>query len=235
MNIAVILSGGIGSRMNSGSLPKQYWEVGGKPVLVWAMENYQRCDAVDRIVVVANDRWHASIELWAQQYGLTKLCAFAQPGPTRQESVYSGLLACQAYMTGNEDYVLIHDAARPLVTPALISHCIECAKQHDGCLPVISIKDSVYCSTNGTGITALADRSTLYCGQCPEVLRLQPYLELHKHTPTDVLQQIRGSCELAFQAGMDICITTGDENNFKLTTETDMQRFINLLDQANTP
>ncbi len=231
MNIAVILAGGTGTRMRDDGFPKQYLEVNGKPVLVYTLEKFQSCEIVDRIIVVADSQWEARIHSWAAHYGITKLCAVAAPGQTRQESVFSGLLACEPYISGQEDYVLIHDAARPLVTPELICTSVKSTYGHDGCLPVISIKDTVYYSLDGHSITGQADRSTLFCGQCPEVFRLSAFLALNKRTPPDVLKKIRGCCELAFQNDMDIVMIPGDEDNFKLTTATDLRRFTDLVNE----
>ena len=228
MNIAVILAGGVGSRMRGDGFPKQYIEVGGKPVLIYTLEKFQTCQAVDRIVVVANEQWKADILAWCDQFGISKLSAIAEPGETRQESVLSGLATCEQFSDFPEDIVLIHDAARPLVTPELINAVVEQSKTHDGCLPVIPMKDTVYCSTDGKTVTNLTDRSTLFCGQSPEAFNLQKYLLLNRQTPIEQLKLIRGSSELAHQYGFEISLIPGEEMNFKLTTQEDMDRFCSI-------
>ena len=134
------------------------------------------------------------------------------------------------YEPDADDLVLIHDSARPLVTPELISGCIRGAFGHDGCLPVIGVKDTIYYSRDGKTVHSLTDRNTLFCGQSPEVMKLRPYLELCKNLSAEQMLNIRGSCELAFQNGWDICMIPGEENNFKLTTAEDMGRLCNLLE-----
>ena len=162
MNIAIILAGGVGSRLRSDGFPKQYIEIEGKPVLIYTLEKFQICQDVDKIVVVANEQWKTDILSWADKFGISKLCAIAEPGETRQESVFSGLLACEAYQETPEDMVLIHDAARPLVTTEQITACTEAGKACDGCVPVIPMKDTVYYSVDGKSVTSLTDRSTLF-------------------------------------------------------------------------
>lgn len=230
MNIALILAGGTGTRMRSDGFPKQYVEVKGKPILIYTLEKFQACASVDKIVIVAHSQWESQIFSWAEAFGIDKLACVAPQGNTRQESVLNGLLACQRYQTSPEDVVLIHDAARPLVTPALITACAAEVETHDGCLPVIPVKDTIYYSLDSTSITDLTDRSTLFCGQSPEAFKLTPFLELNLHTPMEKLQQIRGCCELAFQNGFDICMIPGEEMNFKLTTIEDMDRLSNFLE-----
>lgn len=229
MNIALILAGGVGSRLRSDGFPKQYIEIEGKPVLIYTLEKFQVCRDVDKIVVVANEQWKADILSWAEKFGISKLCDIAEPGETRQDSVFNGLLACEPYQESPEDIVLIHDAARPLVTPELISACTEAGKTSDGCVPVIPMKDTVYYSIDGKSVTNLTDRSTLFCGQSPEAFNLQKYLQLNKETPVEQLKLIRGCCELAYQNGFNLCMVSGEETNFKLTTMADLERLRSIL------
>ena len=231
MNIAVILAGGVGTRMRSDGFPKQYVEINDKPILVYTLQKFQTCDDVDKIVVVAHDQWQKKILQWTEKYDIDKMCCIAPQGSSRQESVYNGLKACLPYSNGGDDYVLIHDAARPLVTPKLISESIAGAQGHDGCLPVIPMKDTIYVSHNGSKIHDLTDRSTLFCGQSPEVMRLCPYLEICEELSPEQMESIRGSCELAFQKGFDIAMIPGEETNFKLTTADDLGRLRRILEE----
>ena len=222
MNYAVILSGGVGRRMGNDALPKQYMEVNGKPVLVYTLEKFQDCPQVDEIIVVANHDWDDQIWAWAKQHNITKLTTIADPGPTRQESLLSGLKACKG--TGEADVVLVHDSARPLVSVELISHCVEALPGYDCVLPVLEMKDMIYVSNDGKEITGFADRSTLFCGQSPELFNLQEYLQLNLQTPQHELEAIRGGCELALRKGLKVGMILGEDNNFKLTTPSDMDR-----------
>ena len=224
MNYAVILSGGIGTRMRSDGFPKQYLEVRGKPILFYALESFEACELVDKIIIVANEQWTSQISDWAKQYGITKLAAFAEPGRTRQHSLLNGLLACSQFGMTDEDIVLIHDAVRPLVSPELIRACVENLGEHDAVLPVVPIKDALYYSEDGLNISAAVDRSKLFCGQSPETFRLPQYLKLNQDTPDEELALIRGSSELAFKNGLDVHMIVGEETNFKLTTPDDMLR-----------
>ena len=72
MNIAVILAGGVGSRMRSDGFPKQYVDVGGKPVLVYTLEKFENCPSVDKIIVVANEQWQEDIAAWAKKFHIRK-------------------------------------------------------------------------------------------------------------------------------------------------------------------
>ena len=231
MNIAIILAGGIGSRMRSDGFPKQYIDVAGKPVIVYTLEKFEACHSVDKIIVVAHMQWKKSILDWATQYGITKLSTIAEQGQTRQHSVLNGLVAAEAISKSTNDIVLIHDSARPLVTTNLIESCVECMDGYDACLPVIPMKDTIYHSIDGNSISNLMDRSTLYCGQSPEAFYLHSYLELTRSIPEEELSSIRGCCELAYQHKYNIRMIPGEETNFKLTTADDLVRLTKFLEQ----
>ncbi len=229
MNFGMILAGGMGTRMGIENLPKQYVEVNGKPVLVYTLEQFQSCQDIDRIIVVADQAWHCQIENWCRQYGIAKFSGFAAPGVTRQQSVLSGLLACEAQQSGPDDIVAIHDAARPMVAPALISAGIEATKEHDGALAAITAKDTIYGCADGQFVTGLFDRSALCCGQTPETFKLGTYLEVNRKATPEDLDKFHGCSELAFKYGLKVRVIPGDEMNFKLTTQEDLDRLYTVL------
>lgn len=160
MNYAIILSGGIGSRMKTEGFPKQYIEVANKPILIYTLEVFENCSDVDKIVIVAADQWKEAIIHWLEEYRITKVVNIALPGSSRQESILSGLEACMCD-SENDDYcVIIHDAVRPCVSEELIRNCLQACNEHEGCMPVIPVTDTVYQSMDGKSIFSLLDRST---------------------------------------------------------------------------
>ena len=131
--------------------------------------------------------------------------------------------------TKPDDLVIIHDAARPCLTKKLLQECICAAEGHDGVLPVLSMKDTVYYSEDGKVISSLINRDKLYAGQAPELFRLQPYIQANEALLPDKIFLVNGSTEPAIMAGMDIVMIPGDENNYKITTKTDMKRFTEMM------
>ena len=131
MNVALILSGGVGSRLEA-EIPKQYIEVNGKKIIDYCLETFEACECIDAIQIVADDKWHKDISKKA--WG--KLRGFSVPGKTRQLSILNGLESIRAY-AGETDVVIIHDAARPLVSARMIEMLVNAAMEHDGALPVL--------------------------------------------------------------------------------------------------
>ena len=220
MNIALILSGGAGTRLGADK-PKQYLTVGDKPIISYCLETFSVHPMIDAVQIVADDLWHKYIsDSWFSE----KFKGYSLPGATRQLSIYNGICDIREY-SSDSDIIIIHDAARPNVSSEMISECIEAAHEHDGAIPVLPMKDTVYLSENGCTISALIPREKLYAGQAPEAFKLRKYLAANENLLPDKIKKINGSTEPAIMYDMDIVMINGDENNFKITTSADLERF----------
>lgn len=233
MNIALILSGGTGTRLGA-DIPKQYIEICGRPILSYCLERLVIHNLIDAVQIVADKVWHEFIleDMKQSVPGevLGKFKGFSKPGENRQFSILNGLGDIMKYAgivhdACAEDYVLIHDAARPLLTEQQITRCFSAAAGHDGVLPVLPMKDTLYASADRKHISSLLKRDEIYAGQAPEVFVLGKYYEANRRLTPDEILKINGSTEPAVMAEMDIVMIPGDENNFKITTEADLERF----------
>lgn len=224
MNIALILAGGTGNRAGL-ALPKQYVKIGGKPIISYCLDVFDQCEKIDSIQIVADEKWHEFI----LKQGCRKLHGFSVPGDNRQMSILNGMEDIRGYAE-TDDILIIHDAARPCISDRLICDCLCAAKKHDGAIPVLPMKDTVYVSKDGRMITSLLDRNCIFAGQAPEAFKLGLYYEANKRLPLSELLKIHGSTEPAVMAGMDITLIAGDETNFKITTREDVVRFQQMVD-----
>lgn len=231
MNIALILAGGTGSRLG-GDVPKQYLEVEGKPVIAYCLKTFVQHEQIDRIQIVADEMWRAYVEECAGKAGRLKLHGFSAPGKNRQLSIWNGIQDIIQYAS-EKDVVIIHDAARPLVSERIIADCLETCKEHEGALTVIPVKDTVYYGRDGR-VESLLERDRLMAGQAPEAFRLGPYFKANERLLPDKILKINGSTEPAILAGMDIGCVTGEERNFKVTTKEDLLRLQQILRQAGS-
>lgn len=228
MNIAIILSGGVGSRMGL-NVPKQYVEVEGKPILGFCFDTFVNDDNIDAVVIGCANEWLDYVQDIVAKSRITKQVLYANPGETRQYSIYNALKVANTIAHNDDDVVIIHDAARPLVSHELIARCIEGCKNAEGVMPVIPVKDTTYLSEDGIHIKALLDRSQLWAGQAPEAFRLCRYLQEHEKMSREELLKINGSTELAYKTGMDCIMVDGDPMNFKITTPEDLSNFKSII------
>ena len=230
MNVVLILSGGTGLRVGS-DIPKQYVEVGGRPIISYSVENLFLHSRIEAIQIVAEASWHSRIEAWLDvEEFKRKFRGFSLPGATRQLSILNGLEDIRKYAE-DSDYVFIHDAARPFLSEQMITECLDGVSGHDGAIPVLPMKDTVYSSPDGLTIGALLNRSKIYAGQAPEIFLLGKYYEANKALLPEKILKINGSTEPAVMAGMDIAMIPGDERNFKITTKADLERFRRIIER----
>lgn len=246
MNIALVLAGGTGTRLGA-DIPKQYIEVNGRMIIDYCLKTLDESDYIDAIWIVADSVWQDKIKK-PEKFG-----RFSEPGKNRQLSIYNGIKDILEYISdssiqndnkdiykngikantgiGGINTVLIHDAARPLLKEDTIRLCMDSIYKdgYDGAMPVLPMKDTIYVSADGRKIDSLIDRATVYAGQAPELFILDKYVEANKALLPDIILGINGSSEPAVMAGMNIALIQGDENNYKITTKADLDRFISLL------
>ena len=208
--IAIILSGGLGSRMGLNT-PKQYVLVNGLPVINYCLKTFLDNEMTDAIIIGVAEEWMEFVKEYVAKLN--------------QYSIYNALKVVKENGFCDEDVVLIHDAARPLVSHELIARCYNGCKEADGIMPVIPVKDTTYLSEDGKHIHSLLDRSHLWAGQAPEAFRLGKYLKVHDEMPREELLKINGSTEIAFKAGLNCQMVEGDPMNFKITTPEDLSNF----------
>lgn len=228
MNAAIILSGGIGSRLGA-DVPKQYLKVNNKTILSYCVESFSKNSNIDIIVIVRDSIWDKLVK---EELNVDKPILFAEAGITRQLSIYNGLKILDRNFGPTLDKVIIQDAARPLTSSMLIDSCLEeCNDVFTGVMPVLPMKDTIYESNNGYEVDKLLDRSIVYAGQAPEVFKFNLYLHAHKKLDKRQLLNINGSSELAFIAGMRIKMIPGDPFNFKITDRSDLSRFKEIINK----
>ena len=223
MVTALLLSGGTGTRMGINT-PKQYIEVKGRPIISYCLQTLLSHEKIDAVQIVADPMWRDMILDCMKQLQNDRFRGFSAPGENRQLSILNGLEDIRKYAE-ESDVVLIHDAARPLLSADMITACQEAAAGHDGVLPVLPMKDTVYYSEDGRRVSSLLERARIFAGQAPEVFALGKYYEANRKLLPEHILQINGSTEPAILAGLDIAMIPGDEGNFKITTKADLERF----------
>lgn len=226
--IAIILSGGVGSRLG-GIVPKQYIEVAGKAIIMYCIETFDKMSDIDELVICLSNEWRSFMEGIIRKSGITKPILYSRSGEVRQLTIYNALLLLRQHGTSEDDIIVIHDAARPLMSESLVRRCIKCCMRADGALPVLPVKDTLYMSKDGNSISALLKRNEIVAGQAPEAFRFGKYIAIHDLMSYEDILQISGSTEIAYKAGLNIQLIAGEEHNFKITTQEDLEYFKHIL------
>ena len=203
---AIIVAAGRGTRAG-GTMPKQWQHIAGRSIAARAMQPFADHASVDHLILVLHPDDIAT-QVWQD----TPKAIVVPGGATRRESVLAGLAAAD----GLAAQVLIHDAARPLVTSTIIDSVIDALKTHAGAAPAVAVTDTLWHGEQHL-VTGVQDRAGLYRAQTPQGFHLIPLLAAHRAHPGDATDDVA----VARAAGLDVAIVAGDERNIKITTPSD--------------
>jgi 2-C-methyl-D-erythritol 4-phosphate cytidylyltransferase len=220
---AIYLAGGKGERIKSTGIPKQFYRLCDKPLIAFALEEMGKCAAIDTICIVSFEEKYEEIKYIAKKLGVKQKLIFADAGKTRQHSVLNGLNALEKSFSDEISLVVVHDAARPLVSAADFEDCINASNGFDGATPSFTPSDTIYLSEDNKTITALLERDKLFAGQTPECYNFAKYLAAMRRLSDSEIETIRGGSEVAFLSGMNIHLFPGNPFNIKITTERDLE------------
>lgn len=214
---AIIVAAGRGLRAGAGG-PKQYRTLAGRPVIARAMEPFCTHPGVMAVQPVTNPD---DTEMFNAAVAGLNFRPAVGGGATRQASVRAGL---EALAELKPDIVLIHDAARCFVTPALISRAMTAAGATGAALPVVAINDTVK-EINAAGeVVATPNRATLRIAQTPQAFRYDVILDAHRRAARDGRDDFTDDAAIAEWAGLTVATFEGDAANMKLTTPDDFAR-----------
>lgn len=232
MNIALLIAGGIGQRMNMNT-PKQFILVNGKPVIIYTLEAFQNNDNIDEIAVVCLKDWVDDLKSWAQKYGITKLTTIVEGGATGMESLRRGMYALSEKYD-DEDIIVIHDAVRPLISEKIIDDNIEGVKKYGNAITVLPSNSALLYSENKLSSNRVVDRDLIANTQTPQSLRLGKFREIHLEALDKGIEDTVATCTLLVELGNTVYFVDGDEMNFKITTAEHidlLKAYLNMRDE----
>ena len=229
MNIGLILAAGSGSRMGNADKPKQFLPIYGKPLMIHTIEAFEVHEGIDAIVIVTNDVYVDQVKVWCKQYDLLKVKAVVPGGNERQISVYNGLQAVKKIAKSNDDIVVIHDAARPLISQSIISNNIKACEEFDAVDTVIQASDTIVHSSDAKTIDSIPLRKELYQGQTPQTFKLSLILNAHEEAIKNNLPDVTDDAKLVLSLGKPVHLVEGSKQNFKITTFDDLMMLKALL------
>ena len=227
MAIAIVLSGGSGSRMNS-DVAKQYMLLKDKEILYYSLKTFQDSDKISHIILVARpeDIDYCKTNI-VEKYEFTKVKKICAGGKERYNSVYNGLCIVEELSDDvKNEIVLIHDGARPFVTHEMIDKSVENMILGSACTLGVPVKDTIkiVCEIHGELFgKETPDRKTLYQIQTPQTFRYELIRKSYERMLGDVNHNITDDTMIVEQyGGMGCGIIMGSYTNIKITTPEDL-------------
>jgi len=213
---AVIVAAGSGVRM--GGVDKVFINVGVDelPMLVYTLRAFEECPLVRDVVVVAPAERVADVCEYAKTFGISKLKSITSGGATRTESVQKGL----AELNPDTDYVVIHDGARPLVTPSLIADVILDGTTYNAAIAAVPITDTVK-HVMGGNVARTVPRKTLYAAQTPQVFELG-LIKAALFNAEEKGLELTDDAQAVEALGFPVHITESNRSNIKVTYPEDL-------------
>ena len=233
MNIAVIIAGGVGSRVGA-SIPKQFIEIYGKPILAYTLENFNAHPMIDKIELVCISSWIEEVETYREKYSLDKLEWIVPGGDFVQSSIYNGVKNLEDKIS-MEDLVIIHDGVRPLVDDEVLTDVINVAARMGNGVTSLPYNEQIFLIDDEYSTTRYIPRETLRRVSTPQAYRYSDLLEAYD-TAFEKEIGIYGSsytntmfCDL----GKTLYFAKGSDKNIKLTTPEDIEIFKGYLRAQN--
>jgi len=232
MNIALIIAGGRGQRMDQ-DIPKQFINVQDKPVIIYTLEAFQNHPDIDAIQVVCLDGWQEILIAYAKQFNITKLVGIVSGGKNGQASIRNGIFAIKEKFS-DKDIVLVHDAIRPMVSAEIISDNIAKCKLNGAAISAIPCAEAMLVTENRISSRSTYDRNKLMRTQTPQAFPLEKLIWIHEEAKKKGIKNSVASCTLMIELGQTVYFSVGSERNIKLTTTDDIEIFKSLLNTKNS-
>ena len=234
---AVVVAGGRGTRISGAehSLPKQYLDLCGTPILTRTVAAFLSHEAIRSVVVVRHkddeNSYNHAISTLPENLA-KRLMPAAIGGRSRQESAFAGLVALEPL---NPDFVLIHDAARPFVTQDVISSVIDILKEGPiSVLPAVPVFDTLKRHDMDTGTLKTVDRDNLWAAQTPQGFRYEEILHAHRKAKASSADGFTDDTAIAEWDGYAVALADGNPDNFKITTANDLERARHRIPMSNS-
>ena len=225
MNIGLIFAGGSGVRMNTKGLPKQFLEMNGKAIIIHTIEHFEKCKAIDAIVIVCLKDYIEYLEDLLDRDRITKVKKIVPGGSCGQESIYHGLCAAEEISENEDDIILIHDGVRPLISGKLIHDNINMVKEKGNAITVTPATETIIQVGGEQEITNIIDRKSCYTAKAPQSFYLSDIISAHERALTDGEAEMIDSAMLMQHYGVTLHTVTGPMENIKITNPMDYHIF----------
>lgn len=205
-------------------IPKQFINIGGKPVIIHTMEAFQKHPEIDSIIVVTLNQWRDTIDAYAREYGITKLKWITEGGETGQESIRNGIYELNKSCKSS-DIVMVHDGNRPFISEEIITDSLATYREYGSAVAAIPCIEAIFQSRDGISSDKDIPREELFRTQTPHSYSLGKMLWAHRRAKELQIDNTTATCVLMRMLGEKIYFSKGSEKNLKLTTQDDLDIF----------
>ena len=220
----VVLAGGIGSRMGNAEKPKQFLELGDKPVIIHTIEKFVVHPGFEKILVLAPQAWVSyTRDIVRKMIPLHEKIVVLAGGSTRNETIMNAIRYIEEQGNLDDETIIVtHDSVRPFVTHRILDENIEAAKQYGACDTVIPATDTIVESLDNTRITDIPNRKFMYQGQTPQSFRAKRLKEIYGALTEEEKAVLTDACKILVLKGEHVHLVQGEEFNIKITYPYDL-------------
>ena len=225
MIFVAILAGGIGSRMGSTDTPKQFLDLGDKPILIHTIEKFVIMDEIDKIIVLTPQNFINHTNNLIEYYipNNDKIIVL-EGGETRNDTLKNSIdYINENYEVGDDSIIITHDSVRPFVTHRIIQDNIKAAKECGACDTVIPATDTIVESRDGKIIKNIPIRDYFYQGQTPQTFKINKLNSLINDLTEDEKEILTDAAKIFVLKGEDVSLVEGDVTNIKITYPYDLK------------
>lgn len=219
-NYVIILAGGIGSRIG-GAIPKQFLSINDKPVIIHTLENFQKNDNIEGIVIVCLKEWIQYLKEILNEYAITKLVNIVEGGQTGHDSTRNGIFSLRNTLK-DDDYVIIHDAARPILPQAAINDMIRVAHEKGNASLAIPCYETILYTENGAYGNKQLDRNSIMRIQTPQAYKYGEIFQLYEFAEKDNKHDFIYADLVYIYYNKQVYFSKGFTNNIKITKKEDI-------------
>ncbi|MCM1179157.1 MAG: 2-C-methyl-D-erythritol 4-phosphate cytidylyltransferase [Clostridium sp.] len=221
----VILAGGKGTRMGNVEKPKQFMEIGNKPIIVHTIEKFIMNPEFEHVLVLSPKQWIKHTEDLIRKYiPMDDRIKVIEGGVTRNDTIMNAISYIERIGKLNDDTIIVtHDSVRPFVTHRILEENIKYAKEYGACDTVIPATDTIVESVDHQLISHIPDRSTMYQGQTPQSFRAKHLKAIYESLTVEEKEILTDACKILVIKGEHVHLVEGEESNIKITYPYDMR------------
>lgn len=234
MIFAAILAGGIGSRMGGTDTPKQFLDLGNKPVVIHTIEKFVINSKIDKIIVLTPQNFvNHTVHLINEFIGENEDIVVIEGGETRNDTLMNSISYIDENFGIDDDSIIItHDSVRPFVTHRIIEDNIDAARRYGACDTVISATDTIVESINAKTIESIPVRDYYYQGQTPQSFNVRKLFNLINSLTPEESNILTDACKIFTLKDEDVYLVEGEVTNIKITYPYDLKLANTILEDG---